>query len=130
MRLATYRVPRAPGDRQDAELSVVQAGGSLDANIRRWQRQFQLAPGTSGQRRQLTVNDLVVDVVELRGTYLGSRKPGAPVTRPRPGWIMVVAVVPTAGGATFFKLLGPERTVDEARSDFDVLVGSIRPRSP
>jgi hypothetical protein len=43
MRLATYRVPRAPGDGVDAELSVTQAGGSVEANAERWIGQFDTA---------------------------------------------------------------------------------------
>src|SRR5579859_1704306 len=40
MRLATYRVPHAPGDATDAELAITRAGGSADANAERWIHQF------------------------------------------------------------------------------------------
>jgi len=132
MRLATYRVPRAPGDSADAELTITRAGGSLEANIRRWKAQFQpAAVGTTGLRRQQTVNGIVVTIIELRGTYLGRSSSDEPATAaepPRPGYAMVVVIAHVAGAPYFFKLLGPARSVDGARADLDVLVGSFRPK--
>src|SRR5262249_31762022 len=44
MRKATYKVPRAPGDAEDGELTIVQAGGTVDQNVTRWAGQFQAKP--------------------------------------------------------------------------------------
>jgi len=132
LRIATYRVARASGDPADAELTITRAGGSLEANIRRWKAQFRQAPGaTTGLRRQQTVNGIVVTTIELRGTYLGrssSDEPGAAAEPPRPDYAMVVVIAHLAGAPYFFKLVGPARTVDGARADLDVLVGSFRPK--
>ena len=43
MRLATYHVPAAKGDADETDVSVVRAGGTTDANIDRWVRQFDEA---------------------------------------------------------------------------------------
>src|SRR5207302_1911498 len=40
MRKATYKIPKAAGDAEDAELAVSSAGGGVDANIKRWEQQF------------------------------------------------------------------------------------------
>jgi hypothetical protein len=132
MRLATYRVPRAPGDPAEPELSITRAGGTLEANIQRWKAQFSRSPGaTTGLRRQQTVNGIVVTILELRGTYLGrasSDEPAAAGEPPKADYAMVVVVAHLAGAPYFFKLLGPQRSVDAARADLDVLIGSFRPK--
>ena len=132
MRLATYRVPRAPGDAADPELTITRAGGTLEANIQRWKAQFSRAPGaTTGLRRQQTVNGIVVTILELRGTYLGrssTDEPAGPSEPPKADYAMVVVVAHVAGAPYFFKLVGPQRSVDAARADLDVLVGSFRPK--
>src|SRR5689334_19490931 len=44
MRMATYRVPRADGDREDGEVSVFHfgatGGGDVKSNLDRWEKQF------------------------------------------------------------------------------------------
>ncbi len=85
----------------------------------------------AGLRRQQTVNGIVVTTIELRGTYLGrssSDEPAGPAEPPKPDYAMVVLIAHVAGAPYFFKLLGPARSVDGARSDLDVLLGSFRPK--
>jgi hypothetical protein len=38
---------------------------------------------------------------------------------------MLAAIAHTQPAAHFFKMTGPQKTVESARGDFDVLVGSI-----
>ena len=38
---AEFALPKAEGDVRDGRLTVVKAGGSIDANIRRWRHQFE-----------------------------------------------------------------------------------------
>ena len=46
MRKATYKIPKAAGDAEDAELSVSQAGGSVDMNVQAGGRgQFERGQG-------------------------------------------------------------------------------------
>src|SRR5687767_6167407 len=40
MRKATYKIPKVAGDPEDAELSVSTAGGTVEANVTRWEGQF------------------------------------------------------------------------------------------
>lgn len=129
MRIATYKFARASGDAEDAELAVSQAGGSVDANIKRWAGQFE---GQSAEHAKLSgrkVNGLDITVVEMRGTYHAMSMPNAPPPMPREKYAMLAAIVPVGNAAYFFKLTGPEATVTAARQDFDTLVGSIRPEA-
>jgi hypothetical protein len=124
MRLATYRPSAEAGN--EAEITVARAGGTADANIERWLGQFDSA-GLE-KRTQMKVHGLDVSVVEVTGTYLGgAMMPGA-ASASHPGWTLVGAIVPTAGSAYFFKLVGPAAQVKAARASFDQLVGSVAPR--
>lgn len=127
MRLAAYRIPRARGDPADAELSVIRVGGSIDAGIEGWKAQFALAPGESAKRTRVVVRAVAVDIVRLQGIY-GGAAAGHGSGPLRQDYVLLAAIAATEPQPHYFKLLGPRRTVDAARADFDVLVGSIRPR--
>ena len=123
MRKATYAVPKVEGDAEDAEMSVTQVGGGVDANIARWEGQFEDKPKAKIEKK--TVDGLEVSIVDLEGTYKGGMGPmmGGD-TAPKSDWALLAAVVATEP-AHFFKLTGPKKTVEAARPDFDELVGSI-----
>jgi hypothetical protein len=122
MRLATYRIPHAPGDATDAELSVTRAGGSPDANAERWIGQFADDGTRTSKRSTRKVGLLEVSIVEVQGTYAGGMsKEGASQT----GWALLGAIVPAGTTPYFFKLTGPAKSVLAARSEFDALVGSL-----
>jgi hypothetical protein len=123
MRKATFKIPKAKGDAEDAELSVSQAGGSVDMNLQRWAAQF--APKAEIKRTEKKVGDLKVTVAELHGTFSGSGMPGAPASGPREKWEMLAAIVETTP-PTFFKITGPENTVNGAKADFDKMLDGMR----
>lgn len=118
MRLATYKV--ADG----VELAVTRVGGSVDANVQRWQSQFDGSPKADVTARQ--VRGLKVTVVHLTGTFLGGGM-GATTPDRKDGWAMLAAVVETDGMPYFFKVLGPAKQVDGARRAFDALIASVTP---
>jgi hypothetical protein len=122
MRLATYRVPRAPGDTQDAELSVVQAGGSVDANAQRWVGQFDEESQKTAKRSTRKVGALDLTIVEVEGTYSGMGESTSP------GWGLLGAIVAMPSLPCFFKLTGPAKTVAAARADFDAMMASLKPK--
>jgi len=123
MRRATYKITKAKGDAEDAEVSVSQAGGALDANLDRWSHQFKDAPTPKTEAR--TVSGLRVTIVEIKGTWNGSGMPGAPAAGPKDHYMMLSAIVETET-PFFFKAVGPEKTVLAARADFDKMVASFR----
>lgn len=126
MRKATYKIPRAAGDTEDGELSVSQAGGTVDMNVNRWAGQFEAKGPEAVKREEKTVNGLKVSVVEIKGTFTGSGMPGGPAGAAKPSYALLGAIVETSGQLWFFKLTGPEKTLAAARGDFDHLVDSIR----
>jgi hypothetical protein len=127
MRIATYRIPRAPGDTEDTELSVVRAGGSPEANIERWLGQFDKAGKDTRTTR--TIQGMPVTVVEVQGTFLGGGMAMGGAPSSHPGWALLAAIVPTPGSAYFFKMTGPAKSVVAARPAFDALLTSLTPAS-
>lgn len=125
MRKATYRIPKVAGDTEDAEMSVSQAGGSVEANVTRWTGQFEKAKDDATKRFEKKVGDFNVTVVEIHGTFAGSGMPGAPAAGPKPNYAMLAAIVNTST-PHFFKITGPEKTVTAARADFDKMVDSFK----
>lgn len=125
MRLATYRIPRAPGDTEDAELSIMQAGGSVDANVARWIGQFDAAGQKTAKRSTRKVGALEVTLVEVQGNYSGGmgKEPSSGA-----GWALLGAIVSTPDMPHFFKLTGPAKTVVAARGELEAMIGSLTQR--
>jgi hypothetical protein len=132
MRVAEYIVPRAPGDGDGAECSVITfgaaQGGSLEDNVARWVKQFDPVAGPP-TRQARVVNGMHVTRVELTGTYHPMRMPGAaPAPSSLPGSRLLGAIVEAPSGEWFFKMTGPDATVKSAAQEFDAMVDSARPR--
>ncbi len=125
MRLATYRLPHAPGDSEDPELTITQAGGSVDANAQRWIGQFGADGAKTAKRTALTVRGLEVTIVEASGKYANGMGQGS---REEDQWALLGAIVSTPGMPHFLKLTGPVKSVKAARAEFDALVASVSPR--
>ncbi len=126
MRVATYKVP-GPKGAEAGEVAVFffgsGQGGSVDANVERWSRQFEGTP--KPERTQKRVNGLAITMVRLAGTYLA---PGGPMMQSqgkRSDFRLLGAIVEAPEGLVFFKLTGPAATVGGAQADFDVLVASL-----
>lgn len=125
MRLATYRIPHAPGDAEDPEVSVMQAGGTVDANAKRWIEQFDAEGQKTAKRSTRKVNGLEVTIVEVDGKYSGGMGAGA---REQENWSLVGVIVATPGMPHFFKVTGPTKSVKAARAEVDELIGSLSTR--
>src|SRR5262245_12714824 len=126
MRVATYEVPAA-GSALTGECAVFffgpGQGGTVDANLERWSRQFEGSPKPERSNRR--VNELPVTVVRLMGTYLAPGGPAMQSQGKRPGYRLLGAIVEAPGGLVFFKLTGPGATIANAERSFEELVASI-----
>ena len=122
-RAATFDVP-AQGDGDQGELAIF-AGirGSDEANIDRWEGQFQGPTGAPGQAivDPLPNAPFPTVLVELRGKYQGMGMPS-----PRDGMAFLAAIVRAPGrDLLHIRLTGPEATVDAARKDWLAFVGGL-----
>lgn len=128
MRVATYKIPAAPGT-EDGECGIFYfgkgQGGSVEENVERWAGQFETSekPRTAVK----TINRFRVHTVEIAGTYLS---PGGPMMQSqgkRPGWRLSGAIVEAPEGLVFFKCTGPAATIEKARKELDALLASLAP---
>ena len=134
MRAAQYRVPRAEGDAEDAELVLFffgpGQGGGVQQNLDRWYGQFEQTDGRpSKDAAKVTTRKLGalgVTTVDLSGTYRPTPMMGG-AGAPKPGYRMLAAVVEGEHGPWFFRLTGPQATVGRAKSEFDALGASLEP---
>lgn len=129
MRKASYVVPRAAGDAEDGELTVFYfgpgQGGSIDANVDRWVKQFgEIKPGDV-KRADREANGLRQHTVELESGTFSSGMPGS-ASKPKENYGLIGGIVETPSGVYFFKLTGPSKTVKQAKPDFYKLLDSIK----
>lgn len=100
-------------------MTVMGAGGTIQANIDRWCGQFAQPDGGDTKEKTTTKTFKVagssVTLVDIPGTYLD--QPGGPFAGgkvvQRPGYRMLAGIVETpAAGNYFLKFYGPAATVD------------------
>lgn len=134
MRKAQFTLPRAQGDGEDGELVIFYfrgEGGGAPANLRRWAGQFEQPDGTPSADKvkssTATVDGMALTTMDLSGTYVAPITPMDPTTRyNKPNFRMLAAVLETAEGPFFFKLVGPEKTVEKWSGAFSAFVKSAK----
>jgi hypothetical protein len=133
MRAATYTVAAVPGDKANAECGVyffgAGQGGSVEANIDRWQGQFRGAdgkPATAKILRRTTNRGIAVTTIDTSGDYSGL---GGPLSSGQsvPGYRLLGAVVEAPGGNIFVKFTGPAKTIAANQAQFEQLLTSFQP---
>jgi len=129
MRKASYEVPHAPGDTEDGELAVFYfgpgQGGSIDANVDRWVKQFSgVAQSDVKRADRVLKSGLRLHTVEIvHGTF----ESGMPGTSggPKKEYGLEGAIVEAPSGAYFFKMTGPTKTVAAARTAFNEMLDGV-----
>lgn len=130
MRLAQLQIDPAEGDKEPAELQVFAfpgGAGSVQANVDRWQGQFQDKEGNRpkvvSEKRKGKNAD--VTFVEVAGRYVAAVRPGSSEKLDKPDYRLLGAIVVTPDVAYFLKMVGPEKTMTAAKPAFDELIRSI-----
>ena len=133
MRAATYTIAPAPGDKAGAECGVyffgAGLGGSLDANIERWEGQFSGpggAPATTKVGKRV-VHGLAITTIDVSGAYSGMGGPTAGAPRVVAGYRLLGAIIEAPGGNMFVKLTGPAKTIAVNQQKFEQLLASFQP---
>ena len=126
MRTATYLIPAATGDSEEAECAVfTNIGGGVQANIDRWVGQFEKTDGPPIQG-QVTINSLLVTMVDVSGTFKGGGPAMGQSNAPKAGYRMLGAIAEGSEGEVFFKLTGPAKTVAAAQDEFRAMLKSLK----
>jgi hypothetical protein len=130
MRQAQFRLPKAGGDSDDAELVVFYfggGGGGVQANIDRWIGQFSKpdgSPVTDARTSHRTTQGIPLTVVDVTGTYVGGM--GSSESKPKTDFRMLAVVAEAGNGPWFFKLTGPAKTVTHWEPSFQSFLDSIQ----
>ena len=126
MRVKQFTVPGKDGDAEVVIFFFGEGqGGSIDANLERWKKQFQPAAGESADSNSKTSTVKLASggkatVLDIHGTYLYKAKPMDPGPgEPRPNYRMLAAVLESPKGNYFIRLVGPGKTVEQNKKDFD-----------
>ena len=131
MRKYQFRIPKVAEDAEDGEMAVFffgpGQGGSVESNIERWQSQFLPSAGSTEVVSQISnksVNGLKVTTLFMEGSFQAAMAmQGSSVKN---DYALLGAIAEGPQGPVFFKLYGPRKTVQNARSTFDALVESFK----
>ena len=126
MRVGQYKLPRVPGDSEDASLVLYYfgpgQGGSVQANIERWVGQMEQSESASAtdkaKTETLTVNGLKLTHVTVDGTYVAETTPGSGTRLNKPDFRLRAAIAETPKGAYYVKFVGPRKTVEHWGQSF------------
>lgn len=134
MRKAQFEIPAKNDDKEAASLVIYyfgpNQGGSVEANLKRWEQQFEVPEGTSlaeGKKvEEKQLAGLNVTILELAGTYVAPLSPRNPnVRHNKPNFRLFAAVVETVDGPFFFKIVGPAQSMEQQRAHFMLLIDSL-----
>jgi hypothetical protein len=135
MRLAQFKLKKAAGDPQDAELAlfVSPGGGSIDANLQRQEKKFEPAKDQKPKVSKVKVGKNEATCQDITGTYLKTFPPfdpNAKITKvPDYRQVYVIFEGKDAQGndAVFsLTLLGPAKTVAAHKKEFDEWLKSFK----
>ncbi len=128
-RSAQYIVPArdGTGDGADFIVSIFAAGdgGPVQTNIDRWAGQFRNADGSpvKASPQTITRDGMTLTTVELKGAYQGMGAAG-----PKQDQMQLGAIIEGDDGTTFLRLLGPAKTVEAHRAEWDAVIAGIKPQ--
>ena len=120
-----FAIPSAGEGLQPGRMTVMGAGGSVQANVDRWYGQFTQPDGSATKDKAATktlkLAGCTVTLVDVAGTY--KDMPGGPfaggASIDRPDYRMLAAIVETPGkGSYFLKFYGPAATVAKHADGF------------
>ena len=120
-----FSTPAAEGDKADGRMTVMAAGGSIDANVERWYGQFTQPDGSSTKERakveKRTIAGREVHLVDITGTYREQFGSNAEL----PNYRMLAAIIATDESNFFIKLYGPRKTITANEKPFKEMIESF-----
>lgn len=127
-----FSVPSEGEGVQPGRMTVMGAGGSVQANVDRWYGQFTQPDGKATKDKAATktlkLAGCQVTIVDISGTYKDA--PAGPFAGgkavDRPDYRMLAAIVETPGqGNYFLKFYGPGKTVADHADGFRAMVEGL-----
>lgn len=130
MRRAQLSVDPIEGDDYPAELIVFAfpgGAGSIDANLKRWQNLFKDDDGNLPKMETKTVQGKNAEVTraETHGDYHPANF-GGPAQPVRKNARLLGAIIMTDDVSYYIRMVGPEKTMNKIRDDFDAMLKTIK----
>jgi hypothetical protein len=134
---ALFKATKTGDDKEEADVEVLFYGtgaeGDPDKHFKEWFEQFDGDVGATAKREKLTVGTLSCETVEVAGTYkiplappVGPKK-RVPMQMVKNDFRLIGAVVKTPDrGNWFFKMTGPNESVQSARDAFRAMLESAK----
>ena len=123
METARFSLPKAEGDSEDAAVLVFffgpGGGGGAEANVARWKGMFKPPAGEKAKVEKSKVGDVEVTTVDVTGTYLFKAKPIDQAVTEKPDFRMIGVVFASKNGPYFMRFIGPAKTVEKHKKEFD-----------
>jgi hypothetical protein len=126
MRFAQFKLPKAKGDKQDAELIIFRGlGGSAKANIDRWKAQFIPPKGKKmdevAKTSKVKIGGHEATLLDVSGTYKFNPAPFNPRSKTveRPDYRMLAIHFEGPDNVYHIKLTGPAKTIEKYKKEFD-----------
>jgi hypothetical protein len=130
LRRAQLKVEPVEGDDYPAELVVFAfpgGAGSVDDNLKRWQRLFKDKDGNPPEieRKQVKGKNVDVTRAETAGHYYPAQFGGRPEPD-RPDARLLGAIVMGDEFSYYIRMVGPNKTMTKIRPVFDELLSTIK----
>lgn len=127
MRLTQFKLPKAEGDTEDAELIIFffKAGsGSAEDNLKRQLAKFKPLEGkdkVEAKVDKIKVGKLEAPYQDITGNYLKKTRPFDPADKgvEKTNYRQLYVILLTDSGDFYPTLIGPAKTVEKHKKDFD-----------
>lgn len=123
------KIPNSQEKGKDGRLTIMGAGGSIEANVRRWEGQFSQPDGsaTAAKEKKIEVAEMPVTMVDITGTYIETM--GGPFSGGKKvengDYRMLAAIIETPESGNYFvKFMGPSSLVKENEKAFESMIQS------
>jgi hypothetical protein len=135
MRLTQFKLPKAEGDSEDAELAVFKfdkgASGGVDANLERQVKKFKPADGkdkVESKVEKIKVGKIEATYQDVSGTFLSKFPPFAPNAKitEKGSYRQLYVVFTSDSGDYYMTLLGPAKTIEKHKKDFEEFLKNFK----
>jgi hypothetical protein len=134
MRLTQFKLPKAEGDPADAELAVFMfpgGSGSVDQNLERQVRKFKPPAGkdkVESKVEKIKIGKYDAVYQDVQGTFLSKFPPFAPDAKvtEKPEHRQLYVIFTGDKGDFYMTLLGPAKTVEKHKKDFDEFLKNFK----
>lgn len=126
LRSYQFRLPKADGDKEDADLGILpDVTGKDEDNIVRYKKMFLPPDGKTiedvSKLDKMKVGDVKITYLDVQGTYLKKMRPLDPDFKAvkMPGYRMFSILFETKENTHLIRVIGPAKTLEQHKKAFD-----------